>query len=175
MSAQSKHLSWLLRHGAREAGLAMDEAGWARVDDVLALTGLDAQTLAEVVATNTKRRLMVRDGYIRACQGHSLDGMPVTREALEASWSRFEGPRAWHATRPTLVARIREEGLLPMGRTHVHLAPSPTSQVGKRSAPALLEIDLDRVREANLGVFAADNGVVLVRRVPPEAVISADR
>ena len=46
---KSKHLSWLLRHGARESGLPMDAAGWCAVDDVLQRTGLARAELEEVV------------------------------------------------------------------------------------------------------------------------------
>jgi RNA:NAD 2'-phosphotransferase (TPT1/KptA family) len=36
----SKKLSWLLRHGAGEAGLEMDAAGWAEVADVRRVEGI---------------------------------------------------------------------------------------------------------------------------------------
>ena len=69
--ARSKHLSWLLRHGAVEAGLAMDPAGWADVADVLARTKMTRAQLEEAVRTNTKGRLQQEGDRVRACQGHS--------------------------------------------------------------------------------------------------------
>ncbi|HEY8427875.1 MAG TPA: RNA 2'-phosphotransferase [Sandaracinaceae bacterium] len=52
----SKRLSWLLRHGAAEAGVALDPAGWAAVDDVLRALGIERAVLEEVVRENDKRR-----------------------------------------------------------------------------------------------------------------------
>ncbi len=98
--ALSKRLSWLLRHGANESGLAMDEAGWSEVDDVLQVLGVTRAELDLAVSQNDKGRLAVSGSRIHACQGHSLEAMPVTREALEASWEVFypQGP-LWHGTR----------------------------------------------------------------------------
>ena len=56
----------------------MDAAGWVAVAEVQRITGLDADALAEIVATNTKRRLQQVGDRIRACQGHSTQGTPVT-------------------------------------------------------------------------------------------------
>src|SRR4051812_34359066 len=89
LAKRSKKLSWLLRHGANEAKLAMSSAGFARIDDVLAIVGLSRTELDVVVAENNKSRYEVSvDGLlVRACQGHSMAGTPVTREGLEATWS----------------------------------------------------------------------------------------
>ena len=85
---QSKKLSWLLRHGAQQAGLAMDEAGWAAVPDVLRIARMSHRQLRTCVAENNKKRLQLEGDRVRCTQGHSLDGMPVTLEGLEASWAQ---------------------------------------------------------------------------------------
>jgi putative RNA 2'-phosphotransferase len=56
------------------------------------------------VANNDKGRLVVEGSRVRACQGHSLQHMPVTREALEASWVIVR-PEAslWHGTRSVAI------------------------------------------------------------------------
>ena len=171
--ARSKELSWLLRHGAAEAGLAMDEAGWAAIADVLARTGMDRDELDEAVRTNTKGRLQIDGERVRACQGHSLANGAVTREGLERSWRAHESDEPlWHGTTRAAIDGIAKDGILPIARTHVHLAPSESSLVGKRSNVAfLLEIDPSRVRAAGLGIFVAPNGVVLVREVPPRYIV----
>lgn len=173
VSEVSKKLSWLLRHGAGEAGLAMDEAGWVPVDEVLRKLHLSAETLTRVVAENNKARLEWEGGRIRACQGHSTDGMPVTREALEASWARYEGSGPlWHGTSVDAVPSILREGILSVGRTHVHLAEATDSKVGKRAqVDVLLEVSVPGLKEAGLGVFQSSNGVILVRSVPPSCLI----
>jgi len=172
VSEASKKLSWLLRHGAGEQGLSMDTAGWVPVDEVLRKLRLDQQTLELVVAENNKSRLELSGGRVRVCQGHSVEGMPVTREALEASWSRYEGPGPlWHGTSADAVPSIAREGILSVGRTHVHLAEATDSKVGKRAnVDILLEISVPRLRAAGLGVFQSSNGVVLVRQVPPSCL-----
>lgn len=169
----SKKLSWLLRHGAEEAGLAMDAAGWARVEDVLRVLAMERAAFEAAVENNTKARLSVREGRVRAAQGHSRKGMPVTREALEASWEIHagEGP-IWHGTRIDALSGIAAEGILPGERTHVHLADALDSAVGKRSqVDVMLEVSPARLRAEGLGVFCSENGVILVRHVPVACIV----
>lgn len=168
----SHALSWLLRHGANEAGLAMDEAGWARVDDVVAKAKTTRAALDVAVRENNKSRLEVRGELIRACQGHSRAGMPVTLEALEASWAI--DPRdepVWHGTSLAAVEPIAREGILPGERTHVHLAAETDSKVGKRAGvDVLLRIDPVRLRAEGVGLYRSANGVLLARQVPPGCI-----
>ncbi len=173
ISRLSKKLSWLLRHGAGETGLGMDAAGWVPIDEMLRQLGASRASLDEVVAMNNKSRFDVLEGRIRASQGHSAAGMPVTREALEASWATFDGDDSiWHGTQPKSVASIASEGLLPARRTHVHLAASLDSVVGKRSnVGVMLEVSVAKLRAEDIEVYVSPNGVVLTRRVPPVAVV----
>lgn len=170
---KSKTLSWLLRHGAREAGVSMDTAGWVPVGQVLRYLHMNRSDLEEVVRTNTKSRLELVDERIRACQGHSTDNMPVTLEGLEASWRLYEeGGSLYHGTTVEATEPIAKEGLIPQKRTHVHLAPSLESKVGKRSAtPVVLEISCERLRAAGEKIYEASNGVILVRRVPVSCIV----
>ncbi len=165
---KSKTLSWLLRHGAREAGITMDAAGWTPVGEVLRYLRMNRADLEEVVRTNSKNRLEIVNERIRACQGHSTENMPVTLEALEASWHLYEaGGSLFHGTTVEATEPISREGLIPQKRTHVHLAPSLESKVGKRSAtPVVLEVSTERLRDAGEKIYEAQNGVILVRRVP---------
>lgn len=165
---KSKTLSWLLRHGAREAGVSMDAAGWVPVNQVLRYLRMTRDELDEVVETNNKNRLEIKNDLVRAVQGHSTDNMPVTLEALEASWNLYEANGSlFHGTTVEATDPISREGLVPQKRTHVHLAPSLDSKVGKRSAtPVVLEISAERLRQAGEKIYEAQNGVVLVRRVP---------
>ncbi len=172
LTDKSRKLSWLLRHGAGNEGLAMDAAGWVDVDEVLARLRLDRAELEEVVRHNNKARLQWEGDRIRCCQGHSLDGMPVTRDALERSWRIWQGGRVWHGTRAALVPAIAREGLVAGRRSHVHLAPAVDSVVGKRaSVDVLLEIEPAAVRAAGLELYVSPNGVVLARAVPPAAIV----
>lgn len=170
---QSKHLSWLLRHGALESGLTMDSAGWAPVDAVLALTRISRSTLEELVRTDGKQRLQLDGDRIRACQGHSLSGTPVTQEGLESSWSVWDGAGPlWHGTRVEFVESILRTGIVAQARSHVHLAAALDSRVGKRAQVAvMLELDPAAIRAAGQEIYISPNGVVLVRHIPSAAII----
>lgn len=91
MTRDSRAVSKLLRHTAGERGLTMSADGWAAIADVLRVLGLTRERLDVAVRENDKQRLQVDGDRIRACQGHSLHGMPVTREALENSWEHVRG------------------------------------------------------------------------------------
>ena len=175
LAKKSKKLSWLLRHGANEAGLAMSAAGFARIDDVLAIVALSRAELDVVVAENNKARYELSDDgvCVRACQGHSMAGTPVTREGLEATWTIVEGDDdVVHGTSVAAARLIVREGLLAMERTHVHLAPSATSVVGKRAnVDVLLIVSPPKLRAAGFPVFRARNGVLLARAVPKAAIV----
>lgn len=169
----SRRLSWLLRHGASHRGLAMDEAGWASVADVLAVAGMTRAQLVAAVEHNDKRRFQLEGDRIRACQGHSLAAMPVTRDALEASWEPYlDDDLHWHGTSRAVLPSITEHGILPGNRSHVHLAPAPDSRIGLRAGvEVILAVSPPHVRAAGLTVFRAPNGVLLVRHVPVGCIV----
>ena len=170
----SIRLSWLLRHGAIESRLTMNSAGWAAIADVRRLARLSRPMLDDIVANNNKSRLQIDGDHIRASQGHSLSGTPVTQEALEASWAAWSGTTSlWHGTRAQFIPSIARKGLLPQSRTHVHLAESTGSHVGKRAnVGVLLEISPSRVRAANQVIYRSPNGVILIRHVPADSIIA---
>lgn len=151
----------------------MDPAGWVPVEAVLAALAITRAELERIVRENNKARLQLDGVRVRACQGHSLEGSPVTQEALEASWVVWEGTTSvWHGTTREALPGIARAGLLPQRRTHVHLADQPDSRVGKRSnTPVLLEVDPQRVRAAGSPIFQSPNGVLLVRAVPPGCLL----
>jgi putative RNA 2'-phosphotransferase len=177
VARDSRALSWLLRRGAIESGLSMNKAGWASTAAVMATLGMHQDSLDAAVAYNNKSRLAIRAGArgsteIRASQGHSIKGTPVESSALEASWEKvYPTQSLWHTTTREALPSVLTSGLLPRDRTHVHLARSATSTVGKRAAAGpLIEIDPVVLAAMGIDVFAAPNGVLLARRVPPEAL-----
>ncbi|XXY47294.1 tRNA 2'-phosphotransferase [Sorangium sp. So ce269] len=173
MTDTSKKLSWLLRHGAPSLGIAMDDAGWVAVDDVLRALGIQRSRLDEVVENNTKNRLELRGDRVRASQGHSREGMPVTLAGLEASWEEVHGDAPiWHGTSVDAVRGIAREGIRPAARTHVHCTDALDSAVGKRAnVDVMLEISPARLRARGIGVFRSQNGVILAREVPVGCVV----
>lgn len=175
LQKKSKKLSWLLRHGANESQLAMDSAGFADVDAVLAQTGLTRAELDVVVAENNKSRFEIRGQRMRAVQGHSLEGTPVTLDGLEQSWDVVvDDAPLFHGTAAQSARFILmdEQGIHSASRSHVHLAPASDAVVGKRAGvDVLLVIDPVKLRAAGYPIFRAPNGVLLARGVPRVAVV----
>src|SRR3954449_6034214 len=73
----SKTLARILRHDPAHVGVELDEQGWVSVDVLVAALrrgGIDvtAVDLLRVVERNDKQRYTIRDGRIRANQGHSI-------------------------------------------------------------------------------------------------------
>jgi putative RNA 2'-phosphotransferase len=174
LRARSTRVSWLLRHGANERRLSMDAAGFAAIVDVLHETRLSRDELDAVVADNNKQRFQIVGDRIRAVQGHSLEGTPVTLAGLEASWEIVaDDAPLFHGTSVDAArAILTSEGVHAAARSHVHLAAAVDATVGKRTAvDVLLVVDPQRLRLLGLQIFRAPNGVLLTRAVPREAVI----
>jgi putative RNA 2'-phosphotransferase len=151
----------------------MDEAGFAAVADVLRLTGLSRAQLEAVVSDNSKARFELKGERVRAVQGHSPEGTPVSLEGLERSWEEvLDDAPLYHGTSVGAARAILDsEGVHAAARSHVHLAPAVDATVGKRAGvDVLLVISPVRLREAGLRVFRAPNGVLLARAVPRDAV-----
>jgi putative RNA 2'-phosphotransferase len=174
---QSMRLSWLLRHGANEVGMQMDAAGFSTIDDVLKHARMSRAELDSVIADNNKDRFEIRAGKVRAVQGHSLEGTPVTLDGLEASWTVVTSDElVFHGTSVAAAeAILRSDGVHAAARSHVHLAPARKATVGKRaSVDILLVIDPTRLRAAGMKLHRASNGVLLTRAVSKHAVIDVE-
>lgn len=165
----SKAMSYVLRHGAIKEGIEITPDGWVSMDDLLAYLKTTREVVDQVVAENNKKRFEVEGDLIRAAQGHS---MVVTPEAMEATWAKFEGSGIiYHGTNFDALAGIAEKGIVSVRRTHVHLADSLSSLVGKRSNVQLfLHVSTDKLRASGQEIFRSSNGVVLVRHVPTRCI-----
>lgn len=163
----SKYLSRHLRHDPGRIGVELDPHGWVVVDTLLAAAAAHgfAITRAElelVVAGNDKQRFALRDGRIRANQGHSV---PVDLDLPVA----VPPPYLYHGTVTRSLAPIRAEGLRPMGRHHVHLSADreTATRVGaRRGRPVVLAVDAGAMHEDGHAFRVSSNGVWLVDAVP---------
>lgn len=173
----SKFLSLVLRHRPEAAGIALDEGGWTNVDTLL--QGCHAhgkrftrEQLDEVVATNPKQRFAFsEDGSrIRANQGHSLE--------VELGYETAEPPdELFHGTVKQFLQSIRENGLVPMNRHHVHLSAdeSTARTVGsRRGKPIILRVAARQMRSAGHIFYCTPNGVWLTSQVPPQFLSGLD-
>ncbi|KAM5351500.1 hypothetical protein ACJ41O_004223 [Fusarium nematophilum] len=184
----SKALSRLLRHQAANAGIQLDDEGFAPLSSVLAWGPLRSLsvTLADVqsiVTSNDKQRFTLKpnpstnpslsatsaspaDYLIRANQGHSIKLessallTPVTLEAGNVP------ARVLHGTFLYFWPRIVEAGgLKPMGRNHVHCSTG-TPEEGvvsgmRRDAELVIEIDVEASLKEGDQWWLSDNGVLL--------------
>lgn len=119
----SKFLSYVLRHQPEAIGLTLDGEGWADIDALIAGAArdgraLDRMLLGAVVENNDKKRFALSaDGQrIRAVQGHS-------HAAVAIAYAPAVPPAVlYHGTASRFLDSIRERGLVPGSRHHVHLS-----------------------------------------------------
>lgn len=174
--ATSKFLSLVLRHRPGLIGLALDEAGWADIDELIRLAQshqpLTRDLIDRAVAENGKQRFAIsEDGSrIRARQGHSID---VDLQLQPTSPPQ----RLYHGTATRFVDAIRHEGLHRRSRQHVHLSADAdtATQVGARHGrPMVLIVHADKMVAAGHAFFLSENGVWLTDAVPPAFIDFGD-
>jgi len=174
----SKTLSYTLRHGAKNDGIAMRSDGYVSVKDLLSspkFSALDFSTLESIVQQDKKQRYhmlldpssdessgVVNSWWIRANQGHSLKDVNIDgKDILSAS----EIPMAVHGTNMNAWPSISKQGLSRMSRNHIHLAQSLAGKDGvsgmRKSADVFIYIDVQKAIDAGFKFLLSTNGVVL--------------
>lgn len=170
LESLSKFLSLVLRHRPEEIGLTLDEHGWTEIDSLVALansrgTPLTRDLVLEIAATSDKKRFAISpdENRIRANQGHSI--------AVNLNLSSQEPPRElFHGTATRFARSIRENGLLPGSRQHVHLSLNAitASEVGARHGkPLVLAVRALDMHRDGFEFLLSDNAVWLTSAVPP--------
>lgn len=165
----SKFLSLVLRHQPERAGLALDEAGWVSVDELLAGCAscgveLDRAQLEQLVRDSDKQRFALsEDGErIRANQGHSV--------SVALGYEPVEPPEIlFHGTVDRFLPLIRKQGLVRGKRHHVHLSATKDTaiKVGERRGPAvLLTVRAGDMHRDGMAFYQSENGVWLTDHVP---------
>ena len=164
----SKLLSLVLRHRPELVGVTLDEGGWVDVGELLAALDrfgrpMSRAQLERLVATSDKQRFTLRDGRIRAAQGHSV---PVDLGLVPVPPPDV----LFHGTPERNVDAVLREGLRRGSRHHVHLSPDvgTATRVGaRRGRPRVLEVDAAAMARDGHAFLRSDNGVWLVDAVPP--------
>lgn len=161
-------MSLVLRHAPGEAGLTLDENGWADFDKLcLALGtkfGASKADIERVVAENPKQRFTRSGDRIRAAQGHSVD--------VDLALSPSTPPaQLFHGTKTEFLGSIMEQGLTPQSRRHVHLskdiATAKIVATRRNGVDAILLVDANTMAEAGIKFFLSDNDVWLTDHVAP--------
>ena len=170
----SKFLSLVLRHEPDRIGLTLDNGGWVAVEALLRAVNqaglpLTQATLERIVTENDKQRFRFsEDGLrIRANQGHSVE--------IDLGLTPLVPPDVlYHGTATRFLEAIRQEGLRPQSRQHVHLSPDVTTavKVGQRHGkPVVLTVKSGAMHSAGYHFYQADNGVWLTDHVPPSYLV----
>lgn len=164
----SKFISLILRHKPETIGIALDEHGWANVDELI--DGINnankftKEMLEKIVEEDDKQRYSFNEDktLIRANQGHSI---PVDVELEEVVPPQY----LWHGTGMKYVSSIKKLGLIPKSRLYVHLSTDEhtAKKVGERHGIAVLyRIDAGRMHEDGYKFYLSKNGVYLTKEVP---------
>jgi len=168
VTAASKFLAYVLRHDPAAVGLRLGEGGWVAIGALVEAAARHGRPLSPALVRRVadapgKKRFEVRDGLIRAAQGHSV---PVDLGLAPAE----PPPALYHGTVARFLPGIRAQGLRPGARVHVHLsADEETAAVvgARRGRPVVLRVDAAGMRAAGHEFFRAANGVWLTASVPP--------
>lgn len=167
----SVFISLILRHKPDAIGIALDEHGWADVEELINGINktrdyhIDFDILEEIVRTDNKRRYSFNGDKtkIRANQGHSVN---VDVELKEA-----EPPEIlYHGTGEKFAEAIRREGLKPKSRLYVHLSRDGETavKVGSRHGkPLVFLVKAGEMFKAGYKFYLSENGVWLTKSVPP--------
>ncbi len=166
----SKYISLILRHKPETIGIALDEHGWADVQELIAginasgVYHVDSETLEEIVRTDEKQRYSFNDDHtlIRANQGHSI---PVDVELKE----KVPPAVLYHGTAEKYTPFIEQQGLIPKSRLYVHLSADfdTAVKVGRRHGkPVVYEVDCKKMAADGYRFYLSENRVWLTKTVP---------
>ncbi len=170
----SKFLSLVLRHKPETIGISLDQEGWVSVDELLAAARrakkpIDKNLLLTVVKNNDKQRFALSEDQkkIRANQGHSVS----VDLGLEP---KIPPETLYHGTASRFLESIRQKGLVPQNRNHVHISKDEATavKVGKRHGkPVVLIIQAKHMHDLGFEFYISENGVWLTSKVPPEYIV----
>lgn len=164
----SKKIANILRHTAKECGLAMDKEGFVNVDELLRYinsnskwSDISINDINNVIQNIPKKRFELKESKIRAYYGHSFAEKVVKMESIPPHI-------LYHGTSHEAVEQILKSGLCSQKRQYVHLSAETDTaiSVGKRkdANPIILIVDtLSAIKDGikfyfgNQTVWLSDN------------------
>jgi len=176
LTKASKFLSLVLRHKPDAIGLTLDVEGWTSISELIdkaqSQIPLTKELIEQIVSTSDKQRFKISDDglMIRASQGHSIK--------VDLKLLPKEPPAVlYHGTATRFIDSIKQEGLKPGQRHHVHLSTdvATATAVGKRYGKVvILKVDTKSMHQQGYKFFLSDNNVWLTEHVPPPYLSMAD-
>ena len=181
-----------LRHGGHGHRNQLSAGGWIQLEHSARLFGVSRDWLWQAIASDEnkpKQRFQVRDGWVRAIQGHSADsGIKDPRHlyeavSIESLRSRGLSPwvQVWHGTDLDRVDGITRFGLLAGGGTLVNrltvhwvVGEQPhrdgTQKGFRTGSSAVIQTALHHLWDAGVEIFHGAEGVILTASAPPETL-----
>ncbi|MGI0054885.1 MAG: RNA 2'-phosphotransferase [Thermoplasmata archaeon] len=166
-------LTGILRHFPDRYGLTMDAHGWVSLPQIVRAVSqrhrgypwLRVHHLVAIAETDAKGRYEVRDDFVRATYGHTLD--------IQLDLPTENIPDAlYYPVTEAEAAVVLEVGLKPSDRKKVHLSKTAddarAAGAVRTPQPVILEVDTKAARAAGLVIMRAGTTVYLVDVVPPE-------
>lgn len=170
----SKEVSYVLRHAPWEYELELDEHGWISVEQLLnslnqtpEWENITLDDLNHMIQYSAKKRHEIKNRNIRAFYGHSIP-MIIKKE-------RSIPPKVlYHGTANKFLESIKQEGLIPMDRQHVHLSEDieTATLVGKRkeNVPVILTIDTEAAVTDGINFYLGNEKVWLADPIPAKYI-----
>jgi len=168
----SKFMSLVLRHKPKSIGIILDKNGWVPLNRLvlqLNKNGFECtpEQVKDVVTNDTKTRYTIRDGKIRANQGHSI--------GIDLGLTPETPPDVlYHGSNISAYESILTKGIYKMKRDHVHLSSNIdiALEVGaRRGKPVLITIDTKKMFNDGKQFFLSENGVWLTDNISKEYFI----
>lgn len=163
-----RYISYILRHKPEDAGVTLDEHGWANVEELIAAVNkthpLDMELLEEFVAGSDKKRFSFNDDKtrIRANHGHTVD--------VDLGLDEVRPPDTlYHGTAEQFETAIDTQGLISKNRVYVHLSVDEQTalKVGARHGqPVLYRVFSGKMYGDGYAFHRSESGIWLTKRVP---------
>jgi putative RNA 2'-phosphotransferase len=172
----SKFMSLVLRHRAKDFGLALDAEGFVPFDVLVALIEKQQHLTAgraeviEVIEHQRPKRFELRGDLIRATYGHSA------RRMQSIEYPPIEPPETlFHGTNQQALYSIRKVGLRSMARQYVHLSTSieraQTVASRRTPNPIILTIRSKAAYDSGIVFHSPEPQHFLAKEIPPEFIV----
>jgi putative RNA 2'-phosphotransferase len=173
MKRLSKFLSLLLRHRPSRFPIALDESGYADLNEVLRIlhglpnfrwaTRPDVEAVCE---SSGRQRFELAGDRIRALYGHT---------AIRPSYPLVvPPPQLYHGTAQERLALILQEGIRPMERQYVHLAATSalarTIAIRHTPDPIILTVAAEAAYAAGISFYQPIPEIYLSDTIPPDYI-----
>lgn len=165
----SVFLSLVLRHKPEVIGLALDNQGYLKLDDLIdginkSGREVELQTILDIVNSDDKKRYSLSEdnSKIRASQGHSI---PVDLSLANG----IPSGQLFHGTAERFKESIETTGLVKAGREYVHLSENIETAISvgsRRGKPVVFLVDHKKMLEDGHELWISENNVWLSENIP---------